>query len=451
MKPDLKISRILHAGYVFECEGTRILFDPIFENPFSRNCFAFPNVTFDCEKIKDLQVAAIFISHFHDDHCSLESLNFLDRKTPIYIYCVFEELFVLIKELGFINVYSLEINSHVHIQSFQIIPRRALDEDVDSIFHIKVASLNILNVVDSWIDDSTLTQLQKEAPWDMVLWPFQTMREIEVLSPSRAMAASKELPIEWTLQLKTLNPRYIVPSACQFIQESWSWYNHSFFPISYWQFKDSIEKILPETGVVRLDPSVSVLLNKSCIIPSEPLSWVQPVGEQNVDYEYHDDLIPPSTAEIAQYFTALTSEQSEIVFDYCRSGLLKKYAALRPSEEIYFKKKRRWRLSVYDHLGVATHFFFIIDGANIQGAANHDQPLAWMTEVPIFKLYAALKLGEALSSMYVRINDVSFESCIEKEIVDVDIIEDPLVRSLFSGTFGGYQLAQLKKIKGKNP
>ncbi len=451
MDHDVKISRILHAGYVFECEGTRILFDPIFENPFSRNCFAFPNVTFDREKIKNLQVAAVFISHFHDDHCSLESLNFLDRKTPIYIYCVFEELFILIKELGFINVHAIKINSPVHIQSFQIIPRRALDEDVDSIFHIKVAGLNILNVVDSWIDDSTLSQLQKEAPWDMVLWPFQTMREIEVLSPSRAMPASKELPIEWTLQLKSLNPRYIVPSACQFIQEKWSWYNHSFFPISYQQFKDSIKKMLPETGVVRLDPSASVFLNKSGIRPSDPLSWVQPVGEQNVDYEYHDDLIPPSTAEIAQYFAALTSQQSEIVFDFCRSGLLKKYTALLPSEEIYFKKKRRWRLSVYDHLGVATHFFFMIEGANIQLVANHDQPLAWTTEVPLFKLYAALELGEALSSMYVRINDVSFESSIEKEIVDVDIVEDPLVRSLFSGTFGGYQLAQLKHIKGTAP
>ena len=36
----LTISRILHAGYVFECDGSRIAFDTIFENPFSRNCHA---------------------------------------------------------------------------------------------------------------------------------------------------------------------------------------------------------------------------------------------------------------------------------------------------------------------------------------------------------------------------------------------------------------------------
>ena len=97
----LKISRILHAGYVFECNDTLIAFDPIFENPFSRNCYAFPDVRFDHDQIRNLKFAAVFISHFHDDHCSLESLDFLDRMTPIYIYCLFDELFSMVRELGF--------------------------------------------------------------------------------------------------------------------------------------------------------------------------------------------------------------------------------------------------------------------------------------------------------------------------------------------------------------
>ena len=79
----MKISRILHAGYVFECDGTRILFDPVFENPFSRNCHAFPDVRFDLAAIRGLRPDAVFISHFHDDHCSMESLDLLDRATPI--------------------------------------------------------------------------------------------------------------------------------------------------------------------------------------------------------------------------------------------------------------------------------------------------------------------------------------------------------------------------------
>ena len=53
----LTISRILHAGYVFECEGRLIAFDPIFENPFSRNCHAFPEVRFDHARIRQVKLS----------------------------------------------------------------------------------------------------------------------------------------------------------------------------------------------------------------------------------------------------------------------------------------------------------------------------------------------------------------------------------------------------------
>ncbi len=446
---DLKISRILHAGYIFEYNGSQILFDPIFENPFSQNCYAFPDVKFDQEKIKSVPFSAIFISHFHDDHCSLASLDLLDRKTPIYIFCLFEVLFSMIKELGFTNVYPLEIDRPINIHGFQIIPRRALDADVDSIFQIRVGSLNILNVVDSWIDDETLQMLAQAGPWDLILWPFQTMREIEILSPLRAKPAVVDLPYEWIQQLKILNPRYVVPSSCQFIHESWSWYNHAFFPISYKLFQKQIEQEIPEVLVLRLNPSVSVLLNQRSLNFAAPISWIQPIGEQDVDYEYRSVLKAPLTSEIAQHFKALEPHQSEIVSKYCHMGLLEKYRSLPTSVENYFKKKRCWRLTIYDHLGTATHFYFNIEGKTIQVATNAAEPLAWTTELPIYKLYTALEHGESLSSMYLRINDVQFNLQIEKEIVDVDIIEDPLVRTLFSGQFGTYQLAQLEKIKEK--
>jgi hypothetical protein len=441
----LKISRILHAGYVFECDGTQIAFDTIFENPFSRNCHAFPNVRFDQEQIRQLSFSAVFISHFHDDHCSLESLDLLDRKTPIYVYCLFDELFDLIRELGFTNVYPLQINVPVQIGTFEIIPRRALDADVDSMFQIKAAGLNVLNVVDSWIDYSTLDELAQFAPWDMVLWPFQTMREIEVIAPSRASAASRELPVEWIEQLKVLKPKYVVPSSCQFSMEPWSWYNHAFFPITYKQFQKEVETALPASQVVRLNPSVSVVLDKNSLEKSTPLPWIQPVGDQNVDYDYQADLKWPSTAEISQHFAGLTAEQTHVVHEYCRAGLLEKYKSMDPPVDEYFEKPRHWQLSVYDHTGKPTHFHYLVDGSDIKNTSDNNDP-AWTTEVPIAKLYAALALGESLTSMYMRINDKVFSSEIEKEIQAVDIVEDPLIRCLFNGVFGAYQIAQLKRL-----
>lgn len=445
----LKISRILHAGYVFECAGTRIAFDPIFENPFSRNCHAFPDVRFDCDKIRAQSFAAVFISHFHDDHCSLESLDLLDRQTPIHIYCLFDELFTMVRELGFTDVRRLAVNVPVTVGAIDVIPREALDSDVDSMFQIKAAGLNVLNVVDSWIDPDALEILAKDAPWDMVLWPFQTMREIDVLSPSRATPAPSALPQDWIEQLAILKPRYVVPSSCQFLQEPWSWYNHAFFPVTYRQFQHEVEAALPGTQVVRLNPSVSVVLDRDALQAALPLDWVVPVGEQDVDYQYREDAPWPATAEIAGRFPALSAAQTARVMDYLQVGLPEQYREMELPEESFFQKARMWRLSVYDHAGACTQLHYQVHGDTIGLVDGSGDALSWTTEIPMAKVYAALELGESLTSMYMRINEAAFDAATERDIADADIVDDPLIRCLFDDAFGAYQAAQLRRIKAR--
>lgn len=445
----LKISRILHAGYVFECAGTRIAFDPIFENPFSRNCHAFPDVRFDCDKIRGQSFAAVFISHFHDDHCSLESLDLLDRQTPIHIYCLFDQLFAMVRELGFTDVRPLEVNVPVRVGAIEVIPREALDSDVDSMFQIKAAGLNVLNVVDAWIDPDALAVLAKDAPWDMVLWPFQTMREIDVLSPSRASPAPSALPQDWIEQLAVLKPRYVVPSSCQFLQEPWSWYNHAFFPVTYRQFRQEVEAALPGAQVVRLNPSVSVVLDRDSLQPSAPLDWVLPVGEQDVDYQYREDAPWPATADIARRFPALTAAQTARVMDYLQADLPEHYREMELPEDSFFQKARLWRLSLYDHAGACTQLHYRVHGDHIDSVDGDAQALSWTTEIPISKVYAALELGESLTSMYMRINEAAFDAATERDIAEADIVDDPLIRCLFDDAFGAYQAAQLRRIKAR--
>ncbi|MCD2519037.1 MBL fold metallo-hydrolase [Massilia sp. G4R7] len=442
----MRISRILHAGYVFECEGTRIAFDTIFENPFSRNCHAFPDVRFDAAAIRRERFAAVFISHFHDDHCSLESLDLLDRDTPIYLYCRFDELFAMIRQLGFTRVHPLELNAPVLVGPFEVIPREAMDADVDSMFQVKAGGMNVLNVVDSWIDEGTLAELVRQAPWDMVLWPFQTMREIEVLAPSRALAAPPNLPEHWIDQLRALDPRYVVPSSCQFQQEPWSWYNRAFFPISYAQFTREVRAALPRARVVRLDPSVSVLLGSEGLENAPPLAWVHPVGPQDVDYVYEGNAAPPSTASIARHFAPLTAEQDARVRRYCSVELPAKYGDVEAGSA-YFDVPRIWQLTLYDHDGVATCWRYRLDGEAARLAGAEEGPLGWTTEIPAAKLYAALELGESLTSMYMRINDAVFDDDHEAAIAEADVVDDPLIRCLFSDTFGAYQAAQLRRLR----
>jgi hypothetical protein len=444
--PALTISRILHAGYVFECEGVRIAFDTIFENPFSRNCHAFPDVRFDQDAIRRQRFDAVFISHFHDDHCSLDSLDLLDRATPLYIYCIFDELFDMVRQLGFTQVRRLQLDTAVEVGPLTVIPREAMDADVDTMFQVRAAGLNVLNVVDSWIDGGTLAQLVREGPWDMVLWPFQTMREIEVLTPSRVAAAPVELPEEWLQQLQALAPRYVVPSSCQFLQEPWSWYNRAFFPISYARFAQDVGTALPGARVVRLDPGVSVRLDAAGLVPAPALPWVIPVGDQDVDYAYEGNAAPPPTGEIARHFAPLTAAQRARVMDFCTQELPEKYPETEAASD-YFDVTRTWQLSLYDHEGGAVHLRYRLDpqdGATIVG--EDAGPLGWTTEVPIAKVYAALELGESLTSMYVRINDAEFDAASERALEDADVVDDPLVRCLFGDTFGAYQAAQLQRL-----
>jgi len=445
----ITISRILHAGYVLACDGTRIAFDTIFENPFSRNCHAFPDLRFDHDAIRQQRFDAVFISHFHDDHCSLESLDLLDRATPIHIYCIFDELFEMVRALGFTQVVPLRLNEAVTVGPFQVIPREAMDADVDSMFQVKAAGLNVLNVVDSWIDDGTLAQLVQEGPWDMVLWPFQTMREIEVLAPSRSTPAPPTLPEEWIPQLQALAPRYVVPSSCQFLQEPWSWYNRAFFPITYAQFAREVGAGLPAAQVVRLDPSSAVQLDAGSLRPAAPLPWVIPVGPQDVDYVYEGNAAPPPTAAIARHFAPLTPTQFARVLDYCRTMLPEKYGEVEAASD-YFDQPRIWRLSVVDHAGDATHFRYRLEPGGPAHLDDSDEPLGWTTEIPATKLHGALEEGESMTTMYLRINDTVFDAATESELADADVVDDPLIRCLFSDTFGAYQAAQLRRLLARS-
>lgn len=381
------VSRVLHAGYIFESQGTRVLFDPVFESPFSVNCYAFPAVSFGTPPAVD----AIFISHYHDDHCSFDSLAQLDRLTPIYMFCVHEEMFALLRELDFTCVKSIALDRAIRVGGFEIIARRALDEDVDSIFEIHADGASVLNVVDSWIPPRTMDQLRGRK-WDLVLWPFQTMRELECLSlaPSAA-AAAPEFPPEWLEQIEELAPRAVVPSSCQFRFEEWSWLNTAFFPISYKRFAREMRG----RRVERLEPGQSIDLPSLERVPN--LSWVTQT-EPSRDYEF--DPRPVTTQEIATHFETRLWDAIENFFAGEETG--------------------GWRVHVFARDEVRE---FAMRGEG-------------RTEIPQAKLYGAIVDGESLTSLYVK---TSAE----------DPSDDPLLAKLYNGKFASYQKAQLLRLREK--
>lgn len=449
---ELQISRILHAGFIFTFGSSKIAFDPIFENPFSVNCFAFPAIQIDTSFIPSLSFDAVFISHYHEDHCSLKSIALLNRETPIYLFCVHEELFQWIKQLGFANVHSLEWNRWVKIGSFAVKTLKAVDEDVDSLFHIQVGDYNILNVVDSWIHPQSLESLIG-IKWDLVLWPFQLMQELEVLSPrpyprSIDQAAETYYPEEWIEQWESLAPQRIIPSSCQFCFESWSWYNNYFFAKSYADFAKSIEAILPACEIIRLDPGETMSLGPTRWQKGASLDWIKKDSLLPVDYAYRPYLPVPTTKSIADHLPKLTDEEFKRIQFFCEETLLESYRQLDPERLVFFAKPRVWQLVVWDANGPGRTYLYKVRGGQIE---SFDQSLKadWFTEIPGVKLLGALEKGESLTSIYMRINnlcEVGLEARPEQE---KDLFEDPLLRVLFEGKFGTYQQHQLAELLAK--
>ena len=471
----IQIHRILHAGYYFSYRGLNLLFDPIFENPFSYNCFAFPDIQFDLKAISSLKISAIFISHSHDDHCSFESLQHLDRTTPVFIFCRFEKMQSLLRELGFQKVQNLELDSPLELGPFKVTPRRAAQLDIDSLLQIQVGELNILNVVDSEIDPETMSLLRGEPRWDLILWPFQVMRETEVLDPRRALSLPvRNILVEMAAQIKLLRPRFLVPSSCQFQMENGSWYNQAFFAVSYQEFSEVLKEILLDDcpSIIRMNPGVGYELSSHSLLRLPNLEWVQPVGEQDLDYSYDAKLVAPSTSEIARRMPALTDLQRLTLKNYLSVTLPLRYHEIGPPGGLYFNRKVQWELRTYDDLGCATSHWYEINEEQLRmrsapipasqpvsngldldmarrraTAAVVATPARWRTDISEYKLLSAFESGEALNSIYLRVNDCEYDRETEEKLKCADVMMDPLIRCLYDGVFGSYQEGQLCRIR----
>lgn len=446
-KSKLKVSRIFHAGYIFESDTTKIAFDPLFENPFSFNCFVYPEISIDVAVLSktsaNLKFDAIFISHVHDDHFSMKSLNLIDRAAPIYIFSINDEARALLLELGFTDVHLLKLNEAVQIGDLKIRQWPALDVDVDSLFQIQFENLNILNVVDSWIDWETCDQLQKAGPWDLVLWPFQTMREIPALSPRLAGPADEQIPEEWLEQIQKLAPKNIVASSCQFRFEKGSWLNHFFFPISYKSFAHSMSEIGIQSW--NLLPGETYCLESDSFTKVSRLSFLHLNEDlKDFEYDYQPQMKVPNLDECLELFEKLSPAQA-----FELEAFLEKIPSLNLTDYFersdFFQTPRTWCLRVIFSTDRQKKFYFRIQGGRFIPIELSTEPQSydWLTEILAVKLWGASVKGESLSSLYLRIND-------EQNVYDEnkkDPMEDPLLGLLYGQESFSYQKAQLRELK----
>lgn len=102
------VEMIGHASIRLRSGGKTLLFDPWYVDPINCNAiYHWPPLVHD-PKILALETDVMYISHVHPDHFDPRTLEFFDRKIPIYIgryegKAFYNEL----RSLGFQNVFEL--------------------------------------------------------------------------------------------------------------------------------------------------------------------------------------------------------------------------------------------------------------------------------------------------------------------------------------------------------
>ena len=112
----MKITFHTSASVVIEDDGVKILTDPWFvDGEFYGSWAHYPLYDFNSQDFDDIDY--IYISHIHPDHCSVKTLEKLDRKIPILIHNFhFKYLKEQIQRLGF-SVIELNHNERIHLKN----------------------------------------------------------------------------------------------------------------------------------------------------------------------------------------------------------------------------------------------------------------------------------------------------------------------------------------------
>lgn len=443
--------RLFHAGYQIKSAEALILIDPLLESQFSVNVESFPLITFDLDQIKLLSIDAIFISHIHDDHLSLTSLNQLNRQISIYLYSpIHSRIFSLIKSLGFINVFPLEVFTSYEVKDIKVQIWPALENDIDCVLSIHSCDTHILNVVDAWLPSGILPQLQRYN-WDLVLWPFQYMRELNVLSPDRFKQCIQSILPEHVEQLTKLQMSYLVMSSCQIKMQGDSWLNQHYFSLSYRQFMDQLQPLLSKTKIIKLNPGQGIggfgTAEVGSRVALNYLSLLTPDAES--EYFFNPLLVAPSLATLSPGMGQLSIAEKLFLQNFIKYALSNLLNLLKwDAESLFMAEQFTWQLITYDQRGNATSYYFIRARNEFYLSSSPPTSVDWVTEIAETRGYQALTKGYPLTCLNLQIARAPLSKRGEAYLQEAyQLMEDPLIKVLYTANplrFFDFQYAQIR-------
>gem|GEM_PF-2478638 len=294
----LKVSRVAHAGIVVETPNVRCLMDPILKTKFMGGCLElWPKAKFRYKNLKTQGFDLLIISHEHEDHFDLPSLDLIDRAAKVVYPKGSPWVESCLKRMGFKDFHPLAPYEKLKYRDLSIMatPSEVPFPEMGVIFKYKKTC--VWNLVDSVITRANVKQtISRFGKPSLVLSPFQPVIEIEIGQD----ALGAPFPIADYRHIlnviKWIQPTYLIPSAFGYKNRINNWLNQRQFPMVERQFSKDVEKMSRSTRVISMRPGDGLQYTMGkWAFQSQCLKFVQASRPQR-NYELNwrpDEGIPP--------------------------------------------------------------------------------------------------------------------------------------------------------------
>ncbi len=241
----MKIRSLNNATTLVSIDKHSILIDPWLVGDIYKGSWSPYSKTKDLNFLNDVNI--VFISHIHEDHWDLKTLELLNRKTTIYLpkMKVNKVIESKLKSIGFKNIVFLELSKKYKLFDlfeFTVVPPlNAFGQEIgkyDKNYEIDATCIDTGLLITDTITSSSHLFLCDNTPYDInllndivendltTLWyPYNSYAQdypiCYDLSHKEKLKIHDEIEVKRSLKIKdaikVLNPKYYFPHSSDFV------------------------------------------------------------------------------------------------------------------------------------------------------------------------------------------------------------------------------------------
>ena len=294
----MKLESCGHAFWIVQCDSIRILFDPVFSDPFEQGTVtACPSRAF----ISDIpEYDLVYISHRHLDHFHIPTLKRIKKDVPILIPN--DELTILsIKQLGFTNIHIMTPFIPYHIKgensSLTLYPTPSVS-DVFMEYGLLIVektqqgTFTLFNQVDTPLSEECIAKIHSIAPHidiHLAMYASQDFGWFHGQSSELSQTYTQNLYAAQKIGAKT-----IIPAAAGFrFVDRYQFLNQLLFPISAQRFIDDIRTLCLDSQCFAVHPGDKLIVDTQNTTHKKQASRFVVMKENDTHLLAYDPMTPP--------------------------------------------------------------------------------------------------------------------------------------------------------------